>query len=175
MISMRPRLTSIAVAVALTVSTTASAVPAKECINPDEIRGFVGYVLPDIVGSVVGKCGPSLRTDGYFNTRGSQLTARLAVGKEAAWPMAKAAFRKIGGDFKGSPKAGLSDRTIRSLIDNEMVTKLTTELPLSMCRDIESVVAPLDPLPADNIVQFMAAVFGVAGRKGSDVKACPPQ
>ena len=171
---MHSRLTSIAACIALTVSTTAQADPAKSCINPDEIRGFVGYVLPGVVSNVIEKCGPTLRPDGYFNTRGSQLAARLTEGKDAAWPMARAAFRKMGGDFKGSPKANLSERTIRSLIDNEMVTKLTTELPLSMCRDIEAVVAPLEPLPAENMVQFLAAIFGVAGRKGSDVQACPP-
>jgi hypothetical protein len=163
-----------AVGIALTVTTAAQAAPAATCIDANEIKGFVGYVLPDVVGAVVAKCGPTLRPDGYVNARGSQLAERLAVGKEAAWPMARAAFRKMGGDFKGQPKAGLSERTIRSLIDNEMVAKLTSELPLSMCRDIETVVAPLDPLPAENVVQFLAAIFGVAGRKGSDVRACPP-
>jgi len=168
-------LTSLTLILALAVTTSAEAAPAATCIDANEIRGFVGYVLPDVVGTVVTKCGPTLRPDGYFNTRGSQLGERLAVGKEAAWPMARSAFRKMGGDFKGQPKAGLSERTIRSLIDNEMVTKLTSQLPLTMCRDIESIVAPLDPLPAENMVQLLAAIFGVAGRKGSDVKACPPQ
>ncbi len=172
---MRFRLTCTTVMMALLVSSSVHAAPAKSCINPDEIKGFVGYVLPDLVGSVVTKCGPTLRPDGYINTRGGQLADRLAVGKEAAWPMARAAFRKMGGDFKGQPKAGLSERTIRSLIDNEMVAKLTTELPLTMCRDIETIVAPLDPLPAENMVQLLAAIFGVAGRKGSEVQACPPQ
>jgi hypothetical protein len=172
---MRFRLTGAVAMMAMIVSNSVQAAPAATCINPDEIRGFVGYVLPDVVGSVVTKCRPTLRPDGYFSTRGSQLAERLAVGKEAAWPMARAAFRKMGGDFKGQPKAGLSERTIRSLIDNEMIAKLTTELPLTMCRDIEAIVAPLDPLPAENMVQLLAAIFGVAGRKGSDVQACPPQ
>ena len=171
---MRLRLTGTVTMIALVMSSAVQAAPTKPCINPEEIRGFVGYVLPDVVGTVVEKCGPTLRPDGYFNTHGSQLMARLATGKEAAWPMARAAFRKFGGDFKGSPKVDLSERTIRSLIDNEMVGKLTSELPLTMCRDIEAVVAPLDPLPAENVVQFLAAVFGVAGRNGSSVKACPP-
>ena len=172
---MRFRLTCTTAMMALLVSSSVHAAPAKSCINPDEIKGFVGYVLPDVVSSVVTKCGPTLRPDGYLNSRGSQLADRLAVGKEAAWPSARAAFQKMGGDFKGQPKAGLSERTIRSLIDNEMVAKLTTELPLTMCRDIESIVAPLDPLPAENMVQLLAAIFGVAGRKGSEVQACPPQ
>ena len=172
---MRSSFTCMAVAVALVVSTTAQADPAKDCINGEEIKGFVGYVLPDMVSGVVAKCRPTLLPDGYFNTHGNQLAERLSAGKEAAWPMARAAFRKFGGDFRGSPKAGLSERTIRSLIDNEMVTKLSSELPIAMCRDIEAVVAPLDPLPDENVVQFLAAIFGVAGRKGSDVRACPPQ
>lgn len=172
---MRFKLTGAVTILALVVSGSARAAPTRTCMNPEEIRGFVGYVLPDVVSSVVSKCGPNLRTDGYFSTRGSQLAERLAVGKEASWPMARAAFRKMGGDFKGQPKASLSERTIRSLIDNEMVAKLTTELPLTMCRDIETIVAPLDPLPAENMVQLLAAIFGVAGRKGSDVQACPPQ
>ena len=171
---MRSRLSSMVLILALAATTSAQAASATTCLDANEIRGFVGYVLPDVVGTVVTKCGPTLRPDGYFNTRGSQLAERLALGKEAAWPMARAAFRKMGGDFKGRPKAGLSERTIRSLIDNEMVAKLTSELPLTMCHDIESIVAPLDPLPAENTVEFLAAIFGVAGRKGSDVKACPP-
>ena len=172
---MRSRLTSIAACIALFVSTTAQAAPAKPCINPEEIRGFVGYVMPDVADNVVKKCGPTLRPDGYFNTHGSQLVARLAVGKEAAWPMALAAFRKFGGDFKGSPKSDLSERTLRSLLDNEMVTKLTRDIPLSMCRDGEAIVAPLDPLPAENLVQFLSAILGVAGRTEGDMRSCPPQ
>lgn len=172
---MRLRFTGTVAMIALALSSAVQAAPAKTCINRDEIRGFVGYILPDVVGGVVEKCGPTLRPDGYFKTHGSQLAARLATGKEAAWPMARAAFSKFGGDFKGKPRAGLSERTIRAVTDNEMIDKLASELPLSMCRDIETIVAPLDPLPAENLVQFLAAIFGVAGQKGSDVKACPPQ
>ena len=175
-IAMRSRLTSALAAIAVTVSgvvsTSARAEPAKPCLHAQEIKGFVGYVLPDIVGIVVTRCGPALRADGYINTRGSLLAQRLAVGKEAAWPMARQAFGKLGGEFKGQARAGLSDRTIRSLIDNEMVTKLAADLPLAMCGDIEAIAAPLDPLPAANTVEFLSAIFGVAGRKGSDMRAC---
>jgi hypothetical protein len=172
---MHVRLTGSLAVLALVLSGTAQATPVNTCMNPEEIKGFVGYVLPDVVDGVVKKCSPTLRPDGYFNTSGSQLATRLAAGKESAWPMARAAFRKMGGEFKGNPKAGLSERTIRSLIDNEMVEKLTSGLPVKMCRDIEAIVAPLDPLPPENLVQLLAAIFNVAGRNGRDVRACAPQ
>lgn len=171
---MRGKSIGAASAIALVFSGTAQAVPAKSCLTANEIHGLVAFALPDVVDGMVKKCSATLRPDGYFNSQGSQLAERLAVGKDAAWPMASQAFRKFGDDFKGKPSATLSDRTLRAVIENEVVEKMLGDLPVKACGDIEAIVQTLDPLPAENMIQFVSAVFGVAGRGGNKLNACSP-
>lgn len=142
------------------------------CLTPREIHGFVAFILPGITAGVVAKCRTTVSPTGYFNTRGAQLGERLAAGKDAAWPVARDAFNKISHD-SAKDTAHLSDTTTRSLVEHEMVEQLTGQIPTAMCRDIESVIEPLDPLPTDNLVQFVSAIFGVAGRGDSKMRACP--
>lgn len=160
-------------ALALVLASTAQAAPAPVCVTQEELRGLVAFVMPEIADRAIKKCSSSVKPEGFFNSRGGQLVERLSAGKEAAWPMAARAFRKMGGEFKGKSRSLLSDATVRALVENELVSKAIAEMPLTMCRDIESIVAPLDPLPAENMVEFISAIFGVAGRSGSGVKACP--
>lgn len=160
-------------ALALVLTSTAQAAPAPSCVTQEEISGLVAYALPPIADRMIKKCSSSLKPDGFFNTRGMQMVQRLSVGQEAALPMATRAFRKMGGEFKGKSRSLLSDATVRALLENELIGKLISELPVTMCKDIEAVVAPLEPLPAENMVQFIASIFGVAGRDGAGAKACP--
>jgi hypothetical protein len=173
---MRAQSLGLTCAVALVASTTAQAAePKPPCITADEIKGFVAFALPGVVDRVLKKCETSLRPTGYFNSRGIELIQKLAPGKEAGWPMASQAFRKMSSTSKGKSVADLSDETLRVLIDNEMIPGLLKDIPASMCRDIENVVETLDPLPAPNMVQFIAAIFGLAGRNGNAMRACPPE
>jgi hypothetical protein len=167
--------TGLTSAVALVVSTSAQAAPVKECVTTDEIHGLVAFVLPQIADQVVTKCSTTLRPNGYFNSRGIELVQRLSQGKEAGWPMARRAFRKMSDEAKDKAFASLSDATVRALVENELVGKLMSDVSVTMCRDIESVVETLDPLSGANMVQFVSAIFGVAGRNGSTMKACPPK
>jgi hypothetical protein len=161
-------------AAAMILATTAQAAPVPSCVTQEEISGLVAYAMPQIADRVIRKCSTAVSPNGFFNSRGSQLVERLSVGKDAAWPMASRAFRKMGGEFKGKSRMSLSDATMRALIENELVDKMMNDLPMAMCRDIEAIAAPLEPLPAQNLVQFVSAIFSVAGRNGSSVKACPP-
>ena len=162
-------------ALALVVSTSVQAVPAKECMTPVEIRGMVAFALPQIVEGVVAKCGSTLRPNGYFNARGIDLVQRLTPGKEASWPMALQAIRKMGGPSKGKGSYEPSAATLRVMFENDMIPDLLKDIPTTMCRDIESVVETLDPLPGANLVELVTAIFALAGRSGSKFRACPPQ
>ena len=60
------------------------------------------------------------------------------------------------------------------MIENEVVDKMLGDLPVNACGDIEAIVQTLDPLPAENMIQFVSAVLGVAGRGSNKLSACSP-
>jgi hypothetical protein len=174
---MRAHVPGLISALALVAATTAQAAtppPAKPCVTADKIKGFVAFALPGVVDNLITKCSSTLRPNGYFNSRGIELVRKLSIGKEDGWPMAIQAVRKMGGPPKGKNSIEPSDATMRTMIDNDMIPGLLKGIPVTMCRDIEAVVETLDPLPAANMVQFIASIFGLAGRGGSTLRACPP-
>jgi hypothetical protein len=71
---------------------------AQNCLTEREVTGLVTFALPTVMNSAITTCQPQLSPNGYFATQGRSLVARYAAGKAAAWPTAKAALFKLGGD-----------------------------------------------------------------------------
>ena len=143
--------------------------PAAPCISHEEVRGLVAYLLPDFLNSTMTACGAMLPKGAYLNVAGPSRLAAFSAGKEAAWPMAMKAMTKMGGPDKAEMPKDVPDAAVRMIFDNTMHRKIGDAIAAkaspAMCHDINAVLAPLDPLPAANTVEFLAAVVDVVGRK----------
>lgn len=145
---------------------------AATCLNREEVRGLVAYVLPEAVDATLTTCSPKLGADSFLIRRGPDLAKALRTGKDAAWPAARTAFFKFGGDH-GAALAQLKDATVRTMVDDVMSQKLIQAIKPAICGDVERILAPLEPLPTDNLVAFVSAIVSVAARKDTKLPACP--
>ena len=160
----------------LSTGSLQAAQPAASasCMNRDEVRGLVGYMLPSVVSIVVVRCKPGLPAGSYLSARGPQLADSLEQGRAAAWPMAKQAFGKIAGADPQAAKMldAMPESMLRPVLEDKMADTLTSSIKAKDCKDIDRVVATLAPLPSANLVDFVTEVMVLAGRGKKDLNIC---
>lgn len=153
----------------------AQAQQAQSCMTRPELRGLVAYFLPTVLQSTIDTCTQRLAPDSYLVGRAAQLLSSLESGRTDAWPMAKRAFVKMGGDSDKSSAelfASLPEAAVRPLIEAVIVQKLGTTIKPESCDDIDRVMAPLEPLPATNLVDVLTEAMAIAGRNDKQLKVC---
>ena len=163
-----------ALALLSTGSLEAAQTASASCMNRDEVRGLVGYMLPSVVSIVVVRCKPGLPAGSYLSTRGPQLIDSLEQGRAAAWPMAKQAFGKIAGADPQAAKMldAMPESMLRPVLEDKMADTLTSSIKAKDCKDIDRVVATLAPLPSANLVDFVTEVMILGGRGKKDLNVC---
>lgn len=162
-----------ALALCLQPSVAEAAAPQR-CVARGEVAGLVGFALPTVLNSAVAKCAPTLGPDAYLVARAPRLIAELGAGKDRAWPMAKQAFIKIGGDKDAEQAfAMLSDKAIQPIVEEVFAAKFVEEIPTESCKDVNAIMAALEPLPAANLVQVVTEALMIAGRKDKKLSTCP--
>ncbi|MBN8841834.1 MAG: hypothetical protein J0H88_01200, partial [Sphingomonadales bacterium] len=90
------RITMGIAAVAALVGTSSQAA-AQSCITSAEMNGLVTYFLPQVVDKVIETCGAHVPPDSYLRTRLGGRADELRQSADTVWPLARAAFLKIGG------------------------------------------------------------------------------
>jgi hypothetical protein len=148
---------------------------SQTCLSRPEMRGLVAYFLPVVLESTIDKCTSRLAKDSYMLARAPQLLGTLDAGRSEAWPMAKAAFVKIGGDGDKNTSnlfASLPEEAVRPLIEAVIADKISSEIKPESCGDIDRIMAPLEPLPAANLVDVVAETLAVAGRGDKRMRLC---
>lgn len=165
---------TISLGMSMPVQAAQSTVP---CMTDAEIRGLVSYVAPTLMNRVRQECRRDLSTDGYLMQRLPDLAAELEEGKDAAWPMAKAAFLKFGktGKSKAIDLSGLPDRFMRPLVDAAVASEVDLKLTPVVCADIEDIMEPLAPLPSASLVDVVTVALSIAARKDDKMRSCPKQ
>jgi hypothetical protein len=143
------------------------------CVTRAEIRGLVGFAAPSLLRRVQSECGSSLAADGPLPGRLPDLIAAYDGAKQASWPMAKAAFFKLGDSKDAKSLKGFTDATLRPLVDEALTQQMTLSLSPGSCADVEDVVATLAPMPADSLADLAAVVLSVAARKDGKMCSCP--
>ncbi len=166
------KLTAGALALVSAAQLQAAQTAATSCLNRDEVHGLVAYVLPDALDATLTTCSPKLGPDSFLARRGPKLAETLRTGKNAIWPQARSAFFKFGGEHTAE-LAKLKDATVRTMVDDLMSQKLAPAIKPSICGDVERILAPLEPLPTDNLVAFLSAIVSVAARKDPKLPTCP--
>jgi hypothetical protein len=165
---------------ALVAAPVAGQAAGQPCLTSAEFTALSNYALPSIITGTTQRCAASLPADAWLRRNGNQLAARYAAAKPAAWPAAKSAFLKLGGNGANNETAGL----IRSLPDNSqqqmadlfIAGLVSQRLPIDRCGVIDRLVRLLAPLPQENTAELIALAAGLAAKTGrarlGDLRIC---
>lgn len=157
----------------LATAGTAAAAPAGQCLTPAELDAVTRATLPEVAGTVIARCRPSLPATSYLARRGDALVARLRPQAEAALPTAGAALAR---SFGQPALANLKPETMRDLVTAGLTSELNRLRP-SDCGAVDRGMALLDPLPPANLAGAVAFVLTEAGRgnrgRGNPFRLCP--
>lgn len=169
------RFAATAALAALIPLQAAQAQAAKSCITRTEMRGMVAYFLPTLLDSTITTCKAHLPGDSYLIARAPSLLERLNAGKDQAWPHAKAAFMKFGGNKGSATKVldAMPDEVIRPFIEAAITAELGPKVKPENCADIDRLTATLEPLPASNMVDMFAEILNLVAREDKKLSSCP--
>lgn len=154
-------------------------------LNEREVTSLVTYALPVVMDSTMKACRPQLSPQGYFATQGSSLVQRYAARKSAAWPEARAALVKLGGndDKLKDIVSSLSDEALQPFAEGMVAAVVTKGIKSGQCKAIERATRLLSPLPPENTAELVTFVLVMADKpkvrgavgasKKSDLPICP--
>jgi hypothetical protein len=161
-----PLALGLAIGLALVPAAAQAAEPA--CLTSGEVSAMVSYALPSALDGVSQRCSAALPADAFLRAGGPALAARYTAARPTVWPVAKAAFLKLGSS--SDAEAGklltlLPDEAIQQLVDTTLKAKVADSLPLTRCTVVDRVVKLLAPLPPDNMAELLALAvrLGTAG------------
>ncbi|WP_421847044.1 hypothetical protein [Novosphingobium sp.] len=151
------------------------------CLTEHEVTSLVTYALPVVMDGAMKTCRPQLSPQGYFATQGSSLVQRYAALKGAAWPEARAAMLKLGGnDAKlKDVVSNLSDEALQPFAEGLVSAVVTKGIKPDQCKAIERATRLLSPLPPENTAELVTFILVVADKpkagsaKKSDLPICP--
>lgn len=147
---------------------------AATCLQPAEMRGLVAYFLPTVLDSTIKTCSAHLHADAFLRTKAPQLVTTLSADKDAAWPMAKAAFIKISGSDKSdSTMEKMPEEVLRPFIEAAIATEVAPSIKAKDCKDVDRIAATLEPLPPANLVMLVTEILNVAARGDRKMASCP--
>jgi hypothetical protein len=135
--------------------------------------------------STMKTCRPQLSPQGYFATQGPSLVQRYAARKSTAWPEARAALVKLGGNDAKLKDivANLSDEALQPFAEGMVSAVVTKGIKPGQCKAIERATRLLSPLPPENTAELVTFVLVMADKpkvrgavgasKKSDLPICP--
>ena len=168
----------------LTASETALAA-APSCLTEREVSSLLTYALPVVMDSTMKACRPQLSSQGYFATQGSSMVQRYAARKGAAWPEAKVALLKLGGNDARMKDmiANLSDEALQPFAEGMVAQLVTKQIKPGQCKPIERATRLLSPLPPENTAELLTFMIVLAEKpklrravgapRKSDFPICP--
>ncbi len=160
------KLTSLAFALAPIAAQAAE----PPCLSSAEFTALSSYALPSIITGTTERCATTLPADAWLRRNGSQLAARYAVAKPAAWPTAKAAFLKLGGNSTNAEASNLlkslPDSSLQPMLDALISGMVGQQLPAERCGVIDRLVRLLAPLPPENTAELIAVAAGLGAKTG---------
>lgn len=151
------------------------------CLSEREVTSLVTYALPVVMDFTMKACRPQLSPQGFFATQGSSLVQRYAARKTAAWPEARAALVKLGGndDKLKDIVSNLSDEALQPFAEGMVSAMVTKGIKPGQCKAIERATRLLSPLPLENTAELVTFILVVADKpkpgstKKSDLPICP--
>lgn len=155
------------------------------CLSEREVTSLVTYALPVVMEGAIKTCSPQLSPQGYLAVQGPSLVQRYAARKSAAWPEAKAALIKLGGndDKMKDVVANLSDEALQPFAEGIVSAMVTKGIKPGQCKAIERGARLLSPLPPENTAELVTFILVLADKpkvrgavgasKKSNLPICP--
>jgi hypothetical protein len=153
-------------------SSASPATAAARCLDRTQAKLLVHVMLPDVVDALVRRCAAVLPPGEYLARSGDALRKRFPTDIAPEPGTVRALVAAISGRAE-LPKS-LSDAAILGALRQGMSQRFKLDqLPADQCGGISKVLAPLDPLPAENVEEFLLSVFAVVGKRpGNDLMIC---
>ena len=129
-----------------------------------EVSSLLTYALPVVMDSTMKACRPQLSPQGYFATQGASLVQRYAARKGTAWPEAKGALLKLGGNDARMKDmvANLSDEALQPFAEGMVAQLVTKQIKPGQCKPIERATRLLSPLPPENTAELLTFMIVLA-------------
>ena len=142
-----------------------AATQAAPCLTEAEVRALATFAMPSALGGLIQNCSTHVGDAGFMTRSGSALVAGYAVNKDAAWPMARKAFFRLGGDKdKDSAEmmAKLPDSALQPFVEGMIGGMVGAKIKPEQCRLADKMMRLLAPLPPENMVELLGTVVELA-------------
>lgn len=142
----------------------ATAKPAP-CLTQAEVRALTTFAMPSVIDGLNRSCAPHVGTSSFMARDGAALAANYAANKDAAWPVARKAFFKLGGDQDKSTAdmmAQLPDSALQPFVEGMIGGLVGAKLKPEQCRLADKMMRLLAPLPPENTVELLGTVVELA-------------
>jgi hypothetical protein len=156
---------------AVTVSTQAVAAPSF-CMTDHEARSVALFLAPDIITAVGKTCRPLLPAGAYLSRSDEALSGRFRASSSAAWPTVKSLIARVP---EAKMFADMDEPTARGMIKLAFGPKLMEKIKPGDCGMVDQLLAPLDPLPPENLAAFLIALarLGESGELNGKANVAP--
>jgi hypothetical protein len=163
---------------AIPLSTNAIAASTQSpCLTEQEAVAFFSFALPEMLNTVADKCQRSLPTSSFLSAHAKELVASYRTASTSAWPRAKAAFFKLGGEDNSDGAKllrAMPDDTLKSVVGTAFNVVVGNDRNSADCSKIDSLVAALAPLPISNVATILVSIGGLVGSEKNDsFRICP--
>jgi len=171
-------------ALALTASQAASA--QQQCVTGSEVASLFVYAVPPAMEAVRNTCDGQLRSDGFFATGGTKLSAKYAALQNETWPKARRALLMlIASQQKNAKPANvqglgsidplkiaeaLPDNAARPLVETLIMQKVAENVKPDQCRTIERVFGAMSPFDPRDTGMLLGVAMPLVGLK--DPRVC---
>ena len=157
---------------ALTAALPAPALAAAAeppCLTAQEFTAVSTFALPGVIRGAAQRCTPVLPSDAFLRSQSESLAKRYAVGRDRAWPQAKAAFFKLGGGMDpqaASMLKSMPDENLKPFVEGAVTVMVGQQLPTERCSAVDRLVMLLSPLPAESTAEVIGLAAGLGARTG---------
>jgi hypothetical protein len=153
-------------------SVQAAEAAARPCVTPAEAWGLVLFIAPDAIKAVGETCTSVLPADALLRQTSGAFIDKYRAEQDSAWPSAKAALAKIGGD---EMKPALENDTFKPMIGSLVAPMITKDIKPKDCTQINRIVTLIAPLPPSNAAELIVTLMQLGGEKKetSKLPVCP--
>ena len=172
----KSRIRTFAAAVALVAlpaqAGAQAAAKATPCLTEPEVRALATFAMPSALDGLIKNCSTHVGNTGFMTRSGAALVAGYAANKNAAWPMARKAFFRLGSDRdKESVEmiARLPDEALQPFVEGMIGGMIGSKIKPEQCRVADKMMRLLAPLPPQNMVELLGTVIelATAGKKAA--------
>lgn len=155
---------SVAVVLALSITTPAIAARKTECVTEADNAAVFGSMMPDLIEGLRDKCAAHLPADAFLVASGNALIDQYKAHADQRWPAAKRAFARASGHEEIA--AELPDEVLRPLVGSIVGFEMLKSVKVKDCAGANRIVENLAPLPPENVAAMLSAIVGLTEKDG---------